>query len=99
MAEQLYTLYLTATTGICLANVLLLGGLGWFYHQGYKQARNRFALGLLAFAGFLAAQNILYITFYMMNFQAFEDVALCNRRERCADTRPCRVDLGFVEVR
>jgi hypothetical protein len=75
LAEQLYTLYLTATTGICLANVLLLVGLGWFYHQGYKQARNRFGLGLLAFAGFLAAQNILYITFYMMNFQAFEDVA------------------------
>ncbi len=76
MAEELYTLYLTATTGICLANVLLLAGLGWFYHQGYKQSRNRFALGLLAFAGFLAAQNILYITFYMMNFRAFEDVSL-----------------------
>ena len=75
MAEQLYTLYLTATTGICVANVLLLVGLEWFYHQGYKQARNRFALGLLAFAGFLTAQNILYITFYMLNFQAFEDVA------------------------
>ena len=76
MAEELYTLYLTATTGICLVNVLLLGGLGWFYHQGYKQVRNRFALGLLVFAGFLAAQNLLYITFYMMSFQAFEYVAL-----------------------
>ncbi len=75
MAEELYTLYLAATTGICLVNVLLLGGLGWVYHQGYKQVRNRFALGLLAFAGFLAVQNVLYITFYMMNFHVFEDAA------------------------
>ena len=69
-------LYLTATTGICLVNVLLLGGLGWFYRQGYKELRSRFVLGLLVFAGFLAAQNILYIGFYMMDFHAFEEAAM-----------------------
>ncbi|HZY94177.1 MAG TPA: hypothetical protein VFE98_04855 [Candidatus Bathyarchaeia archaeon] len=75
MAEGLYTIYLATTTGICLVNLLLLGVLAWFYHRGYKQVGSRFALGLLAFAGFLAAQNILYIGFYMMNFQVFEEAA------------------------
>lgn len=73
---DLYTIYFATTTGVCLVNVLLLGGLAWFYHQGYKELRSRFVLGLLVFAGFLTAQNLLYIGFYMMNFQAFEDAAI-----------------------
>lgn len=73
---DLYTIYFATTTGVCLVNVLLLGGLAWFYHQGYKELHSRFVLGLLVFAGFLTAQNLLYIGFYMMNFQAFEDAAI-----------------------
>ncbi len=38
--------------------------------------RTRFSLGLVGFAGFLSVQNMLYISFYMMNFHAFEYAAL-----------------------
>jgi chromate transport protein ChrA len=75
LASETYTLYLVATTGVCLANVLLLGSLAWFYHQGYKELRSRFVLGLLVFAAFLLTQNILYIGFYMMDFRSFEYAA------------------------
>ena len=64
---------LGATTGVCLVNVGLLGGLMYIYQSGYSQLKSRFGLGLLVFAGLLVLQNMLFIYFYFAEGDVFDN--------------------------
>ena len=65
---------LGATTGVCLVNIGLLGGLMYIYHRGYSELKSRFGLGLFVFAGLLVTQNLLYIYFYFAEWDTFSYV-------------------------
>ncbi len=62
---------LGGTTAVCVLNIALLGGLMYLYRRGYLELRSKFGIGLLAFTGLLAAQNLLYMYFYFTDWDAF----------------------------
>jgi hypothetical protein len=79
-----------ATVALAATDALLAGGLLVVYAKAYRRVRAPFTLGLIMFAGFFVAQNLLalyaYLTMmhffpealhvYMVAIMAFEALAL-----------------------
>ena len=79
-----------ATVALAAVNALLAGGLLIVYARSFTKVRAPFTLGLMMFAGFFVAQNLLavfaYLTMmhyfpeglhvYMVAIMAFEALAL-----------------------
>jgi hypothetical protein len=60
-------LWFTVTRLATVLNVVLLLGLVYVWVRNFRQVRTRFTVGLLAFGGFLLAQNAFALYIYVVN--------------------------------